>query len=466
MRIDYSKVDTSKISQHTKNLYERFVINNKYCPYQPYPKQALPIFEIFGAPFGDYSIIDEKYTSILMGGAAGSGKTLLGSILASMYLIYPGANVLVGRDTYKNLTGPSSIWDILSKELKDICTINKSSLTITSPENGRIIFRSFNRDDSKLNIKSSEFQAIILDESSEIPPGVLSFLFRSLRSSSDMKLPLFYAHLSNPAYDETTGMLSDGAQYLYREYVNGKFNYYHFIAGDNPYLTTEQYKSILENMDPLQKAAMLGDWEYKYTKGDFISWDEIKSTIKPCTHKNKISILSLDLAGTGGDNIALSTLNYDLKTGHQELYNVSQTNLPDPETMIEIHINEDKMLSNGELIHNLIIVEKEGGSWHLTERYLRELFEEYYGIPVHIFKPQTSKFSRARGFVRDMKNGRFFINDYLQQKMYYEDAIERPIMDYVAGEIGNLNPIMKVSPNIVDTISQAHIFFKEYKITI
>lgn len=466
MKIEYKKIDTKNIPKNAQELYRYFVIDNPYVPFEPYAKQSLPIFELFGADFGNFSVTEDKYITSLMGGAAGSGKTYLGSILASMYLLYPGAVTLVGRDTYKNLTAPGSIWDYLSQELKDICTINKSSMTITSPHGGRTVFRSFNDDKSKLNVKSSEFQLIVLDESSEIPTSVLSFLYRSLRASNELKIPLGYYHLSNPAYSETTGMLTDGAQYLFKNYVNGKFNYYHFDLGDNPFLPKEQYEKILDNMDPLQRAAMIGDWTYRYAKGDLISFEEIEQATKQSVWENKISVLSLDLAGYGSDETAISTINMDWKTKHLDVFNVSKTILPDPEQMIINHIEEDKILSGGGINHSLCIVEKEGGSWRSTEKYLEGFFEEELGVPIFVYTPQASKFGRARGFVKELKLGSMTINSYLKEKMHLEGEMPRRMYDYVAGEIANLSPQMKVSPNIVDSISQSWHFYRDYKITI
>lgn len=439
--------DKNKVSEVVKNRYKRVILENPFVKLKPYPKQAIPFFELLDDNQGEPH-------SILIGAGGYGGKTVAGSILACMYLEHSDTNVLVTRKTYKQLKGPDSIWENLNGWLNSTCDINKSELTITAPSGAKIWFRAFNDESKMYDVKSESYTLIINDEASEQLIRTLKFLYRSLRKNTSNKLPLAYVNLSNPSVYE-------GSQYLTDNYVDGDYNHYELDWRDNPFIDKKLYEKTLDKLDFIdQQHQKIGDWHYRFAMGDLISSEQVdKSLIDNSDFSNLGSILSLDLAGKGRDKTAISTISINPSDGLLSVDNVSQTVSSNPERLIEDHIIEDNERG---IYHSLVVIEQEPGSWVSSEKYWKEFFNEQ-GLLIDPFKPEQSKFNRARSFVREMRQGSFKINTYLKNKSDAESR-NKSYYELVKGELLGLKPIMEISPNIVDTFSQAHLFFRKSKL--
>jgi hypothetical protein len=101
----------------------------------------------------------------------------------------------------------------------------------------------------------------------------------------------------------------------------------------------------------------------------------------------------------------------------------------------------------------------EPGSWIDTEKYWTEFFTSM-GIAVEPKRPIGSKFNRARPLIREMSQGHILINDLLDKKIYNESTYEKPYFELLKEEIRRLSPLMKISPNIIDSLSQGRNFLR------
>lgn len=248
--------DRTKYHPNIAEIIKKTIYNNPYILFKPYPRQLWPIFEV------NKPLQNNTPNTVLVGAGGYGGKTYLGSMLAAQYLPLPDYSCLVTRLNYAELTGEDSIWENLTEwccdenRLGDMaCTSNESKLVIRSPTGSKIWFKAFDHVKKKQKVKSESYDRIINDESSELNPEVLSFLYRSLRSSLTSIIPLAMINLSNPGGPAT--------EYLCKEYVDGLKPYYPLDWRHNPYIDKKVYSNTLDNLNPIdRKYQKDGDWHY------------------------------------------------------------------------------------------------------------------------------------------------------------------------------------------------------------
>ena len=98
---------------------------------------------------------------------------------------------------------------------------------------------------------------------------------------------------------------------------------------------------------------------------------------------------------------------------------------------------------------NLIVIEQEGGGSPIyAQRYFQELLKDF-NIPVQLKFPKGNKYTRARPLMNKISNG--------QVKIYHQCGC----LDDFIDESTNLEPLMKTSPNLVDSASLSHNFLHE-----
>ena len=230
----------------------------------------------------------------------------------------------------------------------------------------------------------------------------------------------------------------------------------------NPYISKSEFEASLEDLDEIDKQSQKeGNWHYTYAQGGLIDISLIKNFLSSPVLNRSASILSIDLAGRGKDKFAVSTLTLDLKTNQIMIDNISQTVGTSTESLIENHVLEDHKRG---VYPSACLLEIEPGSWIDTEKYWK-LFFNQMGIKVYPKKPIGSKFNRARPLIREMKQGLVLINELLTTKVYEESSYQQTYFELLKEEIGRLAPIMPISPNILDTLSQGFNYLRKVKIT-
>lgn len=447
--------DRSKYSEATAKIIQKTIYENPYVHIKPYPRQLWPIFEVTQPEKNN------EAHSILAGGGGYGGKTYLGSMLAAQYLHFPEYQCLVTRKNRKELIGPNSIWRNLKtwltrKELGPLRLdprkdINKSELVMTAPSGATIWFRFFDEEESKGKLQSESYERIIHDEGPQLKTRVLKFSFRSLRHGiSTCKIPLSMIILGNPSDEKKSSN-----EYVTEEYVDGKYPYFWMDWRHNPF-APKTYKNTLDKLDFIdQKYQKDGDWHYRPSKGDLINRETIKKQVTPYNKELQtiFNVLSIDLAGEGSDKTAITNYLY-LKNGWGFIEDLYQTISPYPEEHIYRFI-ESKIISG--FSPNLILIEQEGGSKVYSDRHWEEELSNL-GIPLYPITPKGSKYNRARPFVREMNKGLIKINKSLENKIDDESKTQSTYLNLLTEELLNLEPVMKVSPNLIDCLSQARNF--------
>ena len=291
------------------------IYNNPYCKFKPYPKQAIPIL---------YATMPErtgedgtrKPNDVLAGAGGFGGKTFLASMLAVQYLQAPDYTCLVTRRNYAELLDTNSVWDNLTDWCCDedrlgkdlVCDFKKSPTPqITAPNGNTIYFKAFDRDEKKQKFKSASYDRIINDEASELPEAVLRFQYRSSRNTS--RIPRSIINLSNPGGEST--------DYLVENFVDGPKPYIALDWRDNPHIDKAAYEGSLNELDYIdQQYQKYGNWHYKPTAGDLISYDVLNNSFIPVNdyidREVMFCTMGIDLAGKGRDNtVAVSLILLD-----------------------------------------------------------------------------------------------------------------------------------------------------------
>lgn len=225
----------------------------------------------------------------------------------------------------------------------------------------------------------------------------------------------------------------------------------------NPYINKIEFEASLEDLDEIDKQSQKeGNWHYTYAQGGLIDINTIKDYLTYKYPPQSNSILSIDLAGRGRDKFVVSTLTLDTNTNQVLIDNISQTVGTSTESLIEKHVMEDH---EREVYPSACILEIEPGSWVDTEKYWKEFFNQM-GIIVQPRSPVGSKFNRARPLIREMSQGLVLINGILTEKYYTESSYNESYFELLKQEIGRLAPVMQISPNIIDSLSQGFNYLR------
>jgi len=410
----------------TYDLLTETIYNNPYCKFKPYPKQAIPIL---------YACMPEKYgddgtrkpNDVLAGAGGFGGKTYLASMLAVQYLQAPDYTCLVTRRNYAELLDTNSVWDNLTDWCCDedrlgkdlVCDYKKSPTPqITAPNGNTIYFKAFDRDEKKQKFKSASYDRIVNDEASELPEAVLRFQYRSSRNTS--RIPRSIINLSNPGGEST--------DYLVENFVDGPKPYIALDWRDNPHIDKVAYEGSLNELDYIdQQYQKYGNWHYKPTAGDLISYDILNNSFIPqadyIDREVMFCTMGIDLAGKGRDNtvaVNLILLDNNLIVCNDIMIESSAY----PEDYIYEIV--ERQAEENELYK--VTFEAEPGSDSVYNmRYwkkdvLKELIYEY-GLLIDDERPSVNKFTRARPLAKAIKNGQLKFCETLREKLIRNNGL-------------------------------------------
>ena len=411
--------------------YYNTILKNPYIPVKPYPKQAIPIFEVI-----KNESLNEKgqpeVNSVLAGAGGFGGKTYLGSMLAAQYLPEKVSEdndnytCLVTRKNYPELVDTNSIWDNLLEWCcgehlhEDIrCDFKKSPTPqIIAPTENKIYFKAFDRADKKQKFKSASYDRIINDEASELPEDVIKFQYRSMRNTS--WLPRSIINLSNPGGEST--------EYLVNKYVDGPKPYVALDWRDNPHIDKDAYETSLDELDYIdQQYQKYGNWHYKPTAGDLINRDQLVNSYIDVDDYIEREVffctMGLDTAGTGRDKTAAMNL-IRLDNGLTVLNDMVVDSSAYPEDSV-YNIIERQILENN--LYNADFEEEPGGDSVYALRYWQEdvLLDliNKYGIDVNGVPAIKSKYTRARPIAKAIIKGELKFSSHLKEELERKDGL-------------------------------------------
>lgn len=439
--------------------YYNTILKNPYIPVKPYPKQAIPIFEVI-----KNETLNEKgqpeVNTVLVGAGGFGGKTYLGSMLAAQYLPEKVSErednytCLVTRKNYAELVDTNSIWDNLldwccGEHLhEDVrCEFKQSPIPqITSPQGNVIYFKAFDRGEKKQKFKSASYDRIVNDEASELPEEVIKFQYRSMRNTS--WLPRSIINLSNPGGEST--------EYLVNKYVDGPKAYVALDWRDNPHIDKDAYEASLDELDYIdQQYQKYGNWHYRPSAGDLINLtqltdayidveDYVEREVFFCT-------MGVDTAGTGRDNtVALSLIRLD--NGLTVMNDMVVDGSAYPENSV-YNIVEKQILENN--LYNVDIEEEPGGDSVFAIRYwegvLSDLIVKHNidltGVPA--FK---SKYTRARPVAKAVIKGELKFSSHLKPELEKKNGLFDQFM-YVSPNPEEMKK--RKSPDELDALGYA-----------
>ncbi|OPX61209.1 MAG: Terminase-like family protein [Methanobacterium sp. PtaB.Bin024] len=396
------------LTNHELILFNESICKNPYLLHKPYPKQSWPLLQ------ANRPLENNEPNMLLVGAGGFGGKTYLGTMLAAQYLDVEDYSCLVTRLNYAELTGEDSIWQNLNEWVCDedrlgdlACESNESKLRITAPSGAKIWFKAFDHPKKKGKVKSESYDRIINDEASELNPNVLTFFFRSLRSSLDSRIPLGMINLSNPGGPST--------DYLLETFVEGPHPYFPLDWRDNPYINKATYSKTLDKLTYAdQRYQKYGDWHYTPKSGDVFSQEDIdKATLTIEEYKEltqSTTLLSLvrlwDIAATDKD-----TADY---TAHSLIERYKGFDVVRKQSTFRLNPGplEGRMSSimeeDGSEVEQLI--EKQpAAAGKIVDRYWKELFVDYNVKFIPVFK---NKVVRAGKLVHRLKDNRlYFVED-------------------------------------------------------
>lgn len=426
MKMLVEAIKETDFHHDTYDLLTETIYNNPYCKFKPYPKQAIPIL---------YACMPEKYgddgtrkpNDVLAGAGGFGGKTYLASMLAVQYLQAPDYTCLVTRRNYAELLDTNSVWDNLidwccdeDRLGKDLVCESKKSPTpqITAPNGNTIYFKAFDRDEKKQKFKSASYDRIVNDEASELPEAVLRFQYRSSRNTS--RIPRSIINLSNPGGEST--------DYLVENFVDGPKPYIALDWRDNPHIDKAAYEGSLNELDYIdQQYQKYGNWHYKPTAGDLISYDILNNSFIPqadyIDREVMFCTMGIDLAGKGRDNtVALNLILLDNNLIVCNDIMIEHSAYPE-DYICEI---VERQAEENELYK--VTFEAEPGSDSVYNmRYwkkdvLKELIYEY-GLLIDDERPSVNKFTRARPLAKAIKNGQLKFCETLREKLIRNNGL-------------------------------------------
>lgn len=244
----------------SKEIFKRYVLENKWIPHKPTVKQA--------------EFLALTCTEALYGGAAGGGKSDALLMAALMFVDIPGYSAILLRRTYTDLSLPGALMDRADEWLGGTRAHRDSIKHIwTFPSGATLTFGNLERESDKYRYQSAEFQYIGFDELTQFTESQYRYLFSRLRRLEDSSIPLRMRSASNPG--------NIGHDWVKRRFlVEGEAQGRVFIRAwlqDNPHLDQAKYIESLSELDPITRRQYLeGDWTARHGGSIFRrEWFEI-----------------------------------------------------------------------------------------------------------------------------------------------------------------------------------------------
>jgi len=225
-------------------LFKKRIYGNPLIPFDPTPKQL--------------AFMVSPQTETLMGGGAGSGKSLALLGAAAMYVQQPSYRAIIFRRTYPNLER-TLIPD--SQELwSQKADFNQNKKKWTFPSGATLEFGVLDHKSDKYDYQGAEYHFFGWDELSEFTEQTYKYLFSRTRRVKGDPIPLRWRATSNPVNNFRWIKARFGIEGK-QSVVTEDRRYIHSDMTDNPHLDEDEYRQKLKNLTPVERKKLEeGDW--------------------------------------------------------------------------------------------------------------------------------------------------------------------------------------------------------------
>lgn len=237
---------------------------------------------------------------VLCGGDPGSGKTAMLLMSALQWVDVPGYAAIIFRRNLGDLTKPGGAKWLADQWLapwvkKDILwdesNFQYKFLNPGGPSYVQFAHMQWEKD--KYRMKGSAYQRICFDELTEFSFGCFTYAFRSLRPSSELKVPVPVGMRSttNPGGEGEDWVVERyhiGAPEMERGRLNGKDKLYIEMDLTDGALNAEAYRQVLEEMEPIERERLLNQrWGLKdggmmFKREDFVVVSDFAGATDRC----------------------------------------------------------------------------------------------------------------------------------------------------------------------------------------
>ena len=255
-------------------------------------------------------LMDKTTTTVLYGGSAGGGKSMLGAVwLTTMCLQYDGIRALLGRTVLSVLKQTSlntlfEVFKMMGLKPDNHYNYNAQSNIVTFFNKSEILLKDLEQKPSDPNFDGSlagmELSIAVLEEASSIS----STAYQIVKSRLRYKLNEF------GIVGKILLTANPGQNWLKKEFYNKSLNGtlpddVKFVAAlptDNPHLP-HSYLEMLATLPIQQRRRLLdGDWNYLDDSDALFTWDEITNTqFLMAPNETNRKYLSADIARFGSD---------------------------------------------------------------------------------------------------------------------------------------------------------------------
>jgi hypothetical protein len=255
-------------------------------------------------------ILEDKSTnSLLFGGGAGGGKSLLGCFwILKMCIEYPETRWLIGRSklqtlkatTYNTLVEVIKMQGLTSADYTYNAQSGQMKILSTGSE---IIFKDlfyYPSDPFYDKLGSMEITGAFIDEASEVTQRAYQILSSRIRFKLDEnnlipKILLTCNPTKNWLYNEFYIPEDNGTLPIHKRFVKS-------LVTDNPYIS-KHYIGQLQRLDRVSRERLLnGNWKYDDTQNKLFNYDAINDMFTSNFVEGGQSYLSIDIARYGADS--------------------------------------------------------------------------------------------------------------------------------------------------------------------
>jgi hypothetical protein len=256
---------------------------------------------------------DNTTTELLYGGAAGGGKSILGSFwLLKMALKYPGTRWLMGRSELKTLkeTTLQSFFEVCRLQgLKaDVhYKYNQQSGQILLPNGSMIILKDlfcYPSDPNFDSLGSLEITGAFIDECNQIVEKAKNVVKSRIRFRLDEfdllpKMLMTCNPAKNWVYSQFYKPDREGTLPKEKAFIQA-------VVDDNPDVS-RHYKENLQGLDENSKQRLLyGNWEYDNDPSTLIEYDKIIDCFSNDFVNSGTKYITCDVARFGSDSSVIA----------------------------------------------------------------------------------------------------------------------------------------------------------------